>query len=127
MAVIKINNHIDTSVYAPTFEELKSNKIKALHEKYDADYQAYLDQYPKREVASFEIKQSEATAYRIDNTAPTPTIDAMVGGDTTKRVALIDAILAKVDFLAQQEGIMIAKRDAIKACTTQEELDAIEI
>jgi hypothetical protein len=109
------------------FEILQKQKIQELHNKYQAEYDAYLAQYPKREIESFPTKQAEAVAWRIDNTSPTPTIDAMVNNDTDARLALLQGVLAKIDYLAQQEGIMLAKRDAIKACTTLEELEAIEI
>jgi hypothetical protein len=120
--------HIIAEAFKDTsIDTLKLDKIQQLHNKYQAEYDAYLAQYPKREVATFATKQAEATAYTIDNTAPTPSIDAMVGGDATLKAELITAIMAKVAYLASQEGQMIAKRDAIKACETIEELEGIEI
>ncbi len=110
-----------------TLDEAKVEKIKKLHEKYQREYDEYLSQYPKREVESFATKQSEAIAYRLDNTAPTSTIDAMCFGDETKRVELINAILEKIDYLASQEGLMLSKRDMIKACTTIEDVESVEI
>ena len=114
-------------VLAPTLDELKLSKIASLHAKYQAEYDKYLAQYPTREVATFPTKQAEATAYRLDPNAPTPTIDAIVGNDPVKRVEFIQSVIAKLDYLAMQEGEMVAKRDAIKACTTIEEVNAVEI
>lgn len=110
-----------------TIEDLKLEKIKALHNKYQDEYDAYLSQYPQREVDTFATKQKEATAYIIDNTTPTPSIDAMVNNDHMAKVELINAIMTKVQYLAQQEGEMIAKRDLIKAATTEAELEGIVI
>jgi len=112
-----------------TFEEQKQAKIKALHDKYQAEYDAYLAKYPKREVDSFDDKRREALAYSADNTSPTPVIDSIVAGynGAISKESLVASIIAKVQYIAKQEGKMVAKRDAIKACTTQEELEAIEI
>lgn len=113
--------------YIPTFDELKEHKIKELHDKYQAEYDNYLAKYPKREVDTFGVKQAEATAYTLDNTSPTPVIDSIVAGTGEDRVAYIESVMQKVTYLAMQEGEMVSVRDAIKACTTQEELDAILI
>ena len=125
---IDFNTIID---YTPTMtiEEQKQAKIKALQEKYQAEYNTYLSQYPHAEVVSFPDKKAEAIAYNLDNTAPTPIIDSIVAGygGTITKDEYIASVLAKVQYLAQKEGAMVAKRDAIKACTTQAELDAIVV
>ena len=110
----------------PTFEEAKQLAIDKLHDEYQMHYDEYLSQYPAREVATFPTKQNEAMAWNLDNTTPTPTIDAMVQNDPIKRTELLYAVIAKVNYLAVQEGEMVAKRDSIKACTTIEDLKAIE-
>jgi len=109
----------------PTFEEAQQLAIDELHDEYQKHYDDYLSQYPAREIATFATKQNEAMAWNLDNTTPTPTIDAMVQNDPIKRTELLYAVIAKVNYLATQEGEMVAKRDAIKACTTTEELEAI--
>ncbi len=116
-------------ILPPTFKMNKYNKIKELQDKFQARYDAYLAQYPQAEVASFNDKQSEAVAYTIDNKADTPIIDGIISGMKTKvtKADFVAAILAKVKILSQQEGAMIETRSAIKACTTQAELDKIII
>ena len=116
-----------TSKHTPTFAENKLAKIKQLQDKYQSEYDAYLAQYPKREVDSFPVKQSEAIAYNLDNTAPTPIIDAIVSKNGATKDAYVASILTKVTALAVQEGEMVAIRDSIKACTTQADLDAIVV
>ena len=108
-----------------TIQDNKNELIAKLHDKYQAQYDDYLAQYPKREVDTFPTKQAESVAYTLDNTTPTPVINALVGGNEVAKVELINVIMQKVLYLAQQEGEMVAKRDAIKACTTQEELEAV--
>ena len=63
---------------AEILNKAKQEKIKQLHDKYQKMYNDYLAQYPKREVDSFAVKQAEAIAYNLDNTAPTPVIDALI-------------------------------------------------
>ena len=109
------------------FNPLKVAKIKALQDKFQEQYDAYLASYPKAEVSSFNDKKNEAIAYNLDNTVPTPIIDSILVGLGMKKATYISGILAKVNFLAKQEGAMVKVRDAIKACTTQDELDAITI
>ena len=106
-------------------DSLTPQMIERLHEEYDMFFENYLSKYPKGERESFPTKQAEAIAWRNNNNAPTPTITAMACGDSTKRQSLIDGILAKVDYIALQEGNMIFKREQIKACTTIEELEEL--
>ena len=120
-------NFIAKTVIVPTLDEQKQAKIKQLQDKYQSEYDAYLAQYPKREVDSFPVKQAEAIAYNLDNTAPTPVIDAIVSKNGAAKDDYVASILTKVTALAAQEGEMVAIRDSIKACTTQDELDAIVV
>jgi len=81
--------------------------------------------YWQVEVDSFPSKQSEATAYTLDNTANTPIINAIIGENSILKNDYVTSIMEKVTSLAQQEGKMVAIRESIKACTTQDELDKI--
>jgi len=81
--------------------------------------------YSQSEVDSFLDKRNEAMAWRVDNTVATPYVTAMSGGNEVVRVALLNAILAKVDATAQLEVYVLMKRDEIEACTTQAELEAV--
>ena len=110
-----------------SLDEQKQAKIKQLHDKYQKMYSDYLAQYPKREVDSFAVKQAEAIAYNLDNTAPTPVIDALIKTSGDTKSDYVASVLAKVTALAGQEGQMVKIRDSIKACTTQEDLDAIVV
>jgi len=111
----------------PTLDENKQAKIKHLQDKYQAQYDAYLAQYPQSEIATFDDKKREALAYNSDNTVATPIIDAIVLNWGGTKVDYMTSVLAKITYLAGQEGAMVKVRDAIKACTTQAELDLIII
>jgi len=106
---------------------LKDEKINQLHANYDASYNAYLAQYPSAEVATFATKQKEAEAYSIDNTVATPVIDGIISSSGDTKAVYVQSVLDKISYLAQLEGDMVATRDAIKACNTQAELDAIVV
>ena len=110
-----------------TLSENKQSKIKQLQDKFQASFNTYLAQYPKAEIDSFNDKKNEALAYNLDNNAPTPIIDSIILGSGTTKADYIASVLAKVNALATKEGEMVKIRDAIKACTTQAELDAIVI
>lgn len=111
----------------PTFEEIKQEAIDKLHADYQAEYDKYINQYPEAEVETFATKQREAEAYELDNLAPTPRISAMVANNESMRLEMINSILAKLDYLSFQEGRMIDKRDKIKACTTEAELNILNL
>jgi len=105
----------------------KQAKIKQLHDKYQKMYDIYLSQYPKREVDSFAVKQAEAIAYNLDNSAATPVIDAIIASSNISKEDYIASVLDKVTTLAKQEGQMVKIRNKIKACKTLEDLNAIKI
>lgn len=110
----------------PSLEDLKIDLIKKLHQSYDDKFQRYLDGYPKAEQKSFMTKAQEASAYMADNTISTPYIAGLVKGDDEKRIKLIHVIWEKVKMSALNEGDLIGKRDAMKACETIEELEALD-
>ena len=114
-------------VYVPTLDENKLSKIKELNTKYQDDYNTYLSKYPQAEIDTFNDKKKEALAYQLDNTVQTPIIDDIVSTLGGTKDDYILSILSKVSQIAQNEGNLVKTRDAIKACTTQDELDAIVI
>lgn len=116
-------------VVAKTIDELKAEKIKQLHTKFNTDYTNYLAQYPTIEIESFKDRGNEAKDYMLDNTTPTPLIDATlkVGYTEAQRVAEITAVDTKAKYILNLGGIARDTRDLINACTTQAELDAIVI
>lgn len=108
-----------------SLSESRQQKLQALKAWHDAQIETMKAKYSQAEIDSFLDKRNEAMAWRVNNTAPTPYIDAMSGGNSTVRTVLLNAILAKVDATAQLEALVLSKRDAIEAATNQAELDAI--
>ena len=120
-------DYVEQSEVQKTTSEQQAEKIKQLHENYSEFYKTYTESYSTLEVESFKDKADEAKAYMRDNTASTPYVDAMAGGDPLVRVEILNAIWAKVAYLASVEGQVVSKRDAIKLATTQTELDLINV
>lgn len=108
-----------------TLDELKYDKNQQLKTWHDGQTQGMKAKYSQSEVDSFLDKRNEAMAWRADNTVATPYVTAMGGGNEEVRLMLLNSILAKVEATAQLEGYVLSKRDAIEACTTQQELEAI--
>jgi len=103
----------------------KESKLQELNQWHDSKTTEMKAKYSQSEVDSFLDKRNEAMAWRVDNTVATPYVTAMSGGNEVVRVALLNAILSKVDATAQLEAYVLMKRDEIEACTTQESLEAV--
>lgn len=114
-------------LYKP-FEQLKQEKLEALNTYVNEKFTAYLAKYPEVEVQSFTKKATEASMVLADNATPmtlTPYLAALTNNDFTARNILAKNISDKVLENAQLEAFAVATRDAIKACTTEEELNNV--
>ncbi len=106
--------------------EAKRAAIKTVHDAQNNFLVAYKEQYPAIEVDSFDSKRKEAEAWMLDNATPTPTIDKLVNPPETKQ-DLVNAILAKVNILAEIERQTTAYRTAVKACATSDDVAAVPL
>jgi len=114
-------------VQAKPLEQLQQDSIIKLHSKYDKFFKAYKESYPEGEQSSFDDKRKEALAWKLDDTSPTPVCDTIATARGEDRLDFLQSVYDAVIYLTYQEGSMIKVRDAIKAATTEDELDAIEI
>jgi len=118
--------------YIIPLEENKQSKIKELIDFVERQKIVMESNYSSISTGSFIDKRNNALAWEQDKTAPTGYVDKLCKDaagvvDTVKREALLLAILAKVNDVAKLETYEDDTRTAIKACTTQAELDAIVI
>ena len=114
----------------PTLEEVKEAKLAELKAHCDAKFKDYLSKYPEVEVDSFKVKAAEANLVAKDlNTdlLDTPYLSELTGYDKETRNAWALATLAKIKEAAQLELFGATKRTEIKACTTVEEVNAVEL
>lgn len=131
-----VDNNLDILAYEePTIpvlslEELKILKIEELNSKVNREYRAYLAKYPEIEVESFKNKANEASLVMENNQIPlasTPYLSKLASNDITTRNDIALAVDTKMTETAQIEAQAVAIRDAIKSCTTLEELEAIKV
>lgn len=106
-------------------EAYKQEKYTALKAWHDAQTNAMKAKYSASEVESFLDKRNEALKWSVDNTSPTPYIDAMGGGNAELRLVLLNSVLAKVKAAAELEAYVLYLRDQIEASSTKEQIDTI--
>lgn len=88
--------------------------------------------YPSREQQTWEKQETEAREWFANNSAATPFIDAMLAAGVSRTKAqLVDDIIENADAFrdaaANVAGQRVAKCDAIKACTTVEQVKALDL
>ncbi|OFR82867.1 MULTISPECIES: hypothetical protein [unclassified Neisseria] len=112
---------------------LKSVKLVALNAAAQAfiNKHAGIDSVPEFEFASWSIQASEAKAWQLDKTAPTPVLDGIatargIPADTLKAAALRKT-LAYEQLAAHVAGQRQALQSKIEAAKKQSDLDKIEI
>lgn len=112
---------------------LKSVKLGALNAAAQAfiNKHAGIDSVPEFEFASWSIQASEAKAWQLDKTAPTPVLDGIatargIPADTLKAAALRKT-LAYEQLAAHVAGLRQALQSKIEAAKKQSDLDKIEI
>jgi hypothetical protein len=114
-----------------SLEEMKVEKLKALKAYVNTKKSELEAPYSGVSVGSFEDKRRELFAWMADDTAATPYVDMLSTMDgvvyQTLRLDLLAAIKAKVQLVAELEQFEDVTRSAIKAASSQAELDAIRL
>lgn len=120
--------------YAPpvfTLEEAKARKLREINSAADRAISELTATYPDREISTFDKQESEARAYTADPTSPTPLLSALAGARGVTLDDLVKRVLVKADAFAVASGHIIGKRQALEdrlhACTTIEEVQAINV
>jgi hypothetical protein len=126
---------IDAGV--PVVPAAPVNLTEAAHTRiniaYDAAVHALTAGYPQTEIDSWSKQESEARAWQLNRSSPTPWIDAAATARDITRDSLAVLILNNANALAPIHGALTGKRqllrDAINALgpnATQEQLDLIQ-
>ena len=84
-------------------------------------------EYAPYEVESFIDQRNEWRAWKADATAATPIVDVLASARGISKEALMAKIEANVLAIVKLQGSQNAIEDSIKACTTIEELEALEV
>ena len=95
--------------------------------KYQGIVNAVRNKYSEYEVESFTDQRNEWKLYIADNNAKTPIVDAIANARGISRDDLFTKIGNNVTAIATAQGQQNALEDAIEACATIEDLEAIEI
>ena len=125
---ITIGMEFSNGAFKKSFEQQKQDKLDELNAYVNEKLNLYLAKYPEVEVQSFTQKANESSMVITDNNTPltlTPYLSALTNNDLIARKELANAVQAKVLENAQLEAFAVATRDAIKACTTEEELNNV--
>ena len=97
---------------------------------YPESYSGYLEEMGCIEIESFKDKANETALVIADNNVAltsTPYLSKLTNNDIEARNNLAFAVDLKIQEMAQIEAYAVLKRDEIKACTTIEELNLIEL
>jgi len=121
----------ETPVPATTLEEARGAKLAEINAKCEAALEALTPTYPERELLTFDKQETEARAWKADNSAPTPMLAALAAGRGMELSELVNRVIAKADAFSLASGHLIGQRqrleDALDACETVEAALAIEV
>lgn len=120
----------ETRVWVWRIDESKAIKTKEINDAYDEAMRALLADYPEQEDKTFSKQESEAKAWRFDNTTSTPFLDAYLlyrplteNGEPLFKAELVDRILSKAMAFEQATGALTGHRqkldDDIKNATEE--------
>ena len=86
--------------------------------------------YPQVEQLTFAKQEQEARAYLLDDTTPTPLIDALASGREISKEDLIQKVISRADMFTTQVGYLTGVRqkykDMVDMSTTEEEVANIQ-
>ena len=101
---------------------LKRVKLKFIKDLYQSKINNLMANYNKFELESFADQRTEWKAWKQDDTIATPIIDTLAAARGIDREVLLDKIGKNVLYIVGLQGEQNSIEDAIKACSTEEEL-----
>ena len=116
---------IETAGLKTELDISKAFKLKEIKETFQGKINALTAKYNKYEVESFVDQRAEWKAWHLDDTSKTPMVDVIADARGIDREVLLGGIGKNVLFILGVQGEQNKLEDAIKACTTEEELEAI--
>jgi hypothetical protein len=118
---------------APTSADLIAAAHARISTSYDTSVNTMTQGYPSEEIASWPKQETEARAWLLDSSSPTPWIDGAVIGRGIVKPDLVSKIIQNADAFAPVHGELTGKRqmlrdqiDALGTTPTQAQLDAIQ-
>jgi len=97
-----------------TIEGLKQLKVVEINAAFEKAMLPIIVGIPAIERESWKKQETEARAYQVSNSAPTPLIDALAESRGIDKAELVSRIIAKADLFATLSGQLIGKRQALE-------------
>lgn len=114
---------------ALTIDQLKAAKTAEINDAASKCAAQLTAGYPDFELQTWEIQRAESLAWNANQTAPTPTIDAMANARGIDRLTYLQKTLAKVQYFQVASAYLVGTRqkyaDQAAAAKTQASLDKV--
>lgn len=117
---------------AKQLARLKTDKLSEINAKSVAVIDSLVNEkIPQFEMQTWNVQSAEAKAFKLDETALTPTLDLIAKNRGIDRIALIKKAYKKAGALEQATAVIVGQRQALQDKTerasTIEELEKIEV
>lgn len=103
-------NVIDSAL----FEHDKKSKLAVINTQAEKELKRFTETYPPGEISTFDKQETEARAYLLDNTAPTPLLDALATNRGIDKAELVSRVIVKADVFSAASGAIIGKRQKLE-------------
>lgn len=119
------------SGYAPAYpiDMAKKEKLAEINNKYEVATSALVSTYPDIELLTFDKQESEARAWKADNSAGTPFLDGLALARGIDKAELVDRVIIKAESfqtaVATLTGLRQRYEDQLSMATTVEEISVI--
>lgn len=110
-----------------TLEDAKEQKAKEVRDYFQKQIDEMQTKYAPYELQSFTDQKEEWKLWKQDPNASVPIVSAMATARGISKEELMQKIEDNVIGIATLQGQQNKLEDAINACTTLEELEAIEV
>lgn len=100
-----LNAHI-----AKLAAEAKQDAIDTAIRGFEAEAKAISEGYSQAEIDTFPTQEAEANAYALDNTAPTPLLDAIISESGEVKALLVTSILGNAAAMKVAVGMAIGRK-----------------
>lgn len=125
------NQGVNPETLLSGVEHAKAQKLAEINERCDAMLGILTKSYPDSELLTFDQQKAEAEAYLADPTRPCPLLAPLAEARGIDLQDLCNRVIAKATAFSAASGTIIGQRqrleDTLDACTTPEQVAAIEV
>lgn len=117
-----VNNHMGKDLVVA----LKDHLIEYTTDLFELEIAGLNEGYPSSEKSTFTTQQTEWASWTANNSASTPFVDALATARGMAKADLMAKIGANVTAIATAVGNKQSRIEAIKACTTSDEVNSLD-